>query len=183
MTPEEITEALRPYGQHIARSTLTQYARIGVIGSPSVRGLGRGKGTLSEYPPETPAEIVAARTLVGTTVYPVTLVHKGEVVHLNVPGGVRITLERLATVRHIAYTKTAGGFQRALYEASVASWRAAMGIDDHEQHLPLFQMLLAWLSRRAWVLYRLPEPPRESQILTTLKKADPEALMVSLYDT
>ena len=93
LTPEEITEALRPYGQHIARSTLTQYARIGVIGSPTVRRLGRGKGTLSEYPPEAPAEIVAARTLVGTTL----------------PGEPqRITLAVIASVRQAAYTKAIG---------------------------------------------------------------------------
>jgi len=91
LTPEEVTEALGAYGQRIARSTLTQYARIGVIGAPTVRRLGRGKGALSEYPPETPAEIVAARTLVGTTL----------------PGEPqRITLVTIADVRRAAYTKT-----------------------------------------------------------------------------
>jgi hypothetical protein len=175
MTPEEITEALRPYGQHIARSTLTQYARIGVIGSPTVRSLGRGRGSLSEYPPEAPAEIVAARTLVGTTGFDGSLFPPGRVFP-------RITLELLAAVRHFAYKTTTGELLEAIRKADEEGDRTPLeALTETTDPLRFIQVLQLWLPRRAWVLHKLPEPPKAG-FMDSLYRADPKTLVVSLYD-
>lgn|SRR5690606_5868131 len=183
MTPEEVIHALRPYGQHIARSTLTQYARAGVIGSPTVRSLGRGRGRVSEYPPQTPAEVVAARTLVGTTLYPSTITWRGKTVSFKLNQR-RITLEVLAAVRRLAYTTTAGKVVDALErwdEGDKELLRELVGSEGAADPFWLLQVLGEWLARRAWVLHKLPEPPAR-RFGELLFSADPDTRLVSLYD-
>ena len=64
MAPDELLEQLwQHYGVRVGRSTLARWASTGLVPRPTVKALGRGRGTASEYPPEALADAWAAAFL------------------------------------------------------------------------------------------------------------------------
>lgn len=193
MTPDQIQKELEPYGVSIGRSTLTKYARQGIIGEPTVRALGRGLGKLSQYPEETPAEIVAARLLVGATLIPPITVPKDKRVNLfgvstTATGGIgpKVTLRAIGAVRRFAYNTKAGELSSALKKEGAGDAEPLLKLIGHDWNpIWFFDLFRDWAIYRAWVLRKLPEPPRNLPYPTVerLDELDPEQAVIALYDT
>lgn len=183
MTPEEIQKELEKLGLSIGRSTLTQYARRGVIGEPDVKALGRGRGKVSLYPKETPAEIVAARVLVGSTLKPAFFSTDFRIGGGGI--GPKITIDAIAAVRRFAYNTKAGELSDALKregDGDPGPLQELIGGDWNP--IWFFDLLRNWVANRAWVLHKLPEPPQNVPY-PTVKRLDalnPEQAVIDLYD-
>lgn len=146
LTPDELEEK-----SGVARSTIRGYHRRGIIPKPKTRALGRGKGSESLYPPETLAELEAAKALIGLPV-----------------DKVKVTIEEVAEVRRVAYTWTRDDFERAFH--SVLAWTNAnrrpefmtLLQEDPDRYerikreARLHRLLRIWLEKRCRVIQGLP---------------------------
>lgn len=63
MKTEEVLERLAELGVVITERTLQRYVKIGLIPKPERKSAGRGKGRITDYPPETPAEAYASHKI------------------------------------------------------------------------------------------------------------------------
>lgn len=107
MSPDEVIQAAAQYGVQVAGSTLRWYRQKGLIPAPKIRSLGRGRGVSSEYPPETPAELIASKLLLRQEFL-----------------GRRVTAEELAEARAQAYG--AVSLEPPPKESGHEAWRRGM---------------------------------------------------------
>lgn len=146
MSPDEAIAAVAARGFEVSRRTLSLYAQKGLIPAPEVHGLGRGLGASSEFPAQTPAEVIAAKALIGVPIFPIfRLVGSGRE---DVSPGRRIKAEDIAEARRRAYRWT------------VADWTSPDHGRATGEELFLSLVIAKWLSIRRMILDGLPSPPR-----------------------